>query len=96
MPIISAHKYKISQDEVCDEWEATAWVEMKKAGEREKEAAIEGNVGKDGTPIIDVVVEDSWCKRSYRTNYSALSRIATIIRRRFGQVLQTNCKRNGN
>lgn len=88
LPILSAHKYKIAQDQVCDEWEVTAWEEMKKAGEREKEAALKaGNVDKNGIPIIDVVVDGSWCKRSYRTNYSALSGTAAIIGRRFGQVL---------
>lgn len=86
--IMSAHKYKVSQDAVCDEWEVTAWEEMRKAGEREREAALkEGNVDKDGIPVVDVVVDGSWCKRSYRTNYCALSGTSAIIGRRFGQVL---------
>lgn len=88
LPPISERRYKLAQDEVCDEWEVTAWEEMRKAGEREKEAAIkEGCVNKDGIPIIDVILDGCWCKRSYKTNYSALSGAAAIIGRRFGQVL---------
>lgn len=88
LPVMSYHTYQQAQDIVFDEWEVTAWEEMRKAGEMEKEAALkEGRVTKDGTPIIDVLLDGCWCKRSYRTNYSALSGAAVIIGRRFGQVL---------
>lgn len=88
LPIMSDYTYNKMQDEVCNDWEETAWDEMKIAGEKEKEAAInEGRVTKDGTPMIDVIVDGCWSKRSYRTNYAALSGAAAIIGRRFGQVL---------
>ncbi|XP_028161435.1 uncharacterized protein LOC114353576 [Ostrinia furnacalis] len=88
IPIMSEHTYKINQDEVFDEWEVTAWESMKLAGEREREAALKENrIDKNGIPIIDVILDGCWCKRSYRTNYSALSGAAAIIGRRFGQVL---------
>lgn len=88
LPQIKPYAYAKSHDKVCDAWEETALDEMRKAGEEEREAAIaEGRVTKDGIPFIDVVIDGCWCKRSYKTNYSALSGAATIIGRRFGKVL---------
>lgn len=93
LPAMTSYRYKKAQDEVFDEWEVTAWEEMRKAGEREKEAALkEGSVTKDGIPIIDVILDGYWCKRSYKTNYAALSGAAAIIGRRFGQVLYMSVK----
>ncbi|KAM3958468.1 uncharacterized protein ACR2FA_007490 [Aphomia sociella] len=58
LPLISQYTYNICHDEICQDWEVTAWEEMKKAGEREKEAAIqEGRVNKEGIPLIDVIVD---------------------------------------
>lgn len=88
LPVLSQHTYENMQDIIFDEWEVTAWEEMKKAGQREKEAAIkEGRLTNDGIPIIDVILDGCWSKRSYRTNYAAPSGAACIIGRRFGQVL---------
>ncbi|KAH9644550.1 hypothetical protein HF086_000324 [Spodoptera exigua] len=88
LPNMSDFIYNKMHNDICDDWEETAWDEMKKAGDREKEAAIkEGRVNKDGIPLIDVIVDGCWCKRSYRSNYAALSGCAAIIGRRFGQVL---------
>lgn len=56
LPNMSDFTYNKTQDEICNDWEETAWDEMKLAGEKEKEAIKEGTVTKDGTPIIDVVV----------------------------------------
>lgn len=58
LPIMTDYTYQKSHDQICDEWEATAWDEMKKAGEKEREAAIkEGRVNINGIPKIDVIVD---------------------------------------
>jgi len=58
----------------------TAWSEMEKAGQEEKRIAIEsGCVGSDGIPMITVVADGQWSKRSYRTKYDALSGVVSII-----------------
>ncbi|KAK4882555.1 hypothetical protein RN001_005874 [Aquatica leii] len=52
---------------------------MKTAGKEEALLAIHGgSINDDGTPIISVVVDGAWSKRSYRTNYNALSGVACI------------------
>ena len=52
------------------------------AVEEEKRISLEnGRVSKDGIPIIDVIVDGCWSKRSYKKNYSALSGAAAIIGR---------------
>ncbi|KOB52290.1 hypothetical protein OBRU01_26165, partial [Operophtera brumata] len=83
LPEISQNYYQKVQNQVADEWESTAWVEMIKAAEIEREATLnEGRVNKDGIAMIDVIVDGCWCKRSYQTNYAANSGCAAIIGRR--------------
>ncbi|XP_069361994.1 uncharacterized protein [Maniola hyperantus] len=53
---------------------------MYQAGKEEREIAIaKGHVDPDGIPYITVVVDGSWAKRSYRTNYNSLSGVSCII-----------------
>jgi len=53
---------------------------MEKAGQEEKRLAIESDcVGSDGIPMIIVVENGQWSKRSYRTKYDALSGVESII-----------------
>jgi len=57
----------------------TAWSEMQKAGEEEKKLAIEsGDIDTDGIPLITVVTDGQWSKRSYSTKYDALSGVVNI------------------
>lgn len=54
--------------------------ELKFAGEEEAKLAKEnGHIDKDGTPCITVIADGAWSKRSYKTNYNALSGVAVII-----------------
>ncbi|KAK5644635.1 hypothetical protein RI129_001761 [Pyrocoelia pectoralis] len=60
--------------------DAESLEQLKKAGEEEKRIAItNGTITKDNMPIISVIVDGAWCKRSYRTNYNASSGVACII-----------------
>lgn len=87
LPIMSNYTHSNTQDDICKDWVETAWDEMKIAGEREQVEAIKEGKSTKGTPIIDVIVDGCWSKRSYRTNYAALSEAAAIIGRRCGLVL---------
>ncbi|CAH1383606.1 unnamed protein product, partial [Tenebrio molitor] len=52
---------------------------MKIAGKEEARLAIEaGMVNEQGIPIITVLTDSAWSKRSYKTNYNALSGVACI------------------
>ncbi|XP_046391775.1 uncharacterized protein LOC124160096 [Ischnura elegans] len=65
-----------------------AWEEMKKAAMEESELAIKANeVDKDGIPLITVVCDGSWAKRSYCTNYNSLSGVACIVGFRSKKVI---------
>ncbi|KAJ8875507.1 hypothetical protein PR048_023402 [Dryococelus australis] len=53
---------------------------MLDTAEEEKSIAIrDGNVDSDGVPICTVVVDGAWCKRSYKTNYDALSGVKSVL-----------------
>lgn len=57
----------------------TAWDEIQKAGEEERELAIQaGDVDEDGVPFCTVVSDGQWSKRSYKTKYDALSGVVQI------------------
>ncbi|GBP42947.1 hypothetical protein EVAR_96444_1 [Eumeta japonica] len=87
VPIFTEKYFAKVQSQVYDDWEATAVEAMEEAAGREYDAAIaEGRV-KDGIPVIDVYVDGAWCTRSYGNNYRALSGVAAIVGRRFGEVL---------
>lgn len=47
---------------------------MKEAAKEEAELAIlSGNVDVDRIPLVTVIADGSWCKRSYRIMYNFLS-----------------------
>lgn len=53
---------------------------MIKAGKEEESLAIEiGDVDQRGRPKIAVIADGAWSKRSYKTNYNALSGVVRNI-----------------
>ncbi|KAK5645076.1 hypothetical protein RI129_006376 [Pyrocoelia pectoralis] len=63
------------------------------AGKEEAQLAIEcGDVSATGIPIISVIVDGAWSKRSYRTNYNALSGVACIIGAKTKKILYVGIK----
>lgn len=79
IPAMSAVSYSGFHDKLTKGWEETALEEMKSAATEEIAHAIaEGQVSADGTPILTVVADGSWAKRSYRTNYNSLSGVVSI------------------
>lgn len=74
IPSMSKNKFLKEQEKLTDAWEATALTEMELAASEEKRLAIQrGDVDSEGIPLLTVVVDGSWAKRSYRTNFSSLS-----------------------
>lgn len=61
---------------------------MKSAGQREKQIAENNSqYCTDGTPWITVYVDGSWSKRSYGTNFNALSGMVAIIGKNTNSIL---------
>lgn len=74
MPNMSNRFYEKLHEEVDDFTNATAWESMSSAAKEEAELAIkDGEVNDDGVPLISVIADGAWSKRSYRSNYNALS-----------------------
>lgn len=68
VPAMSQNTYAKYHDLVSDAWEKTALQEMEAAVKAEIDHAVEeGQVSPDGIPILTVVIDGSWAKRSYRT-----------------------------
>lgn len=79
MPNMSNKKYQKEHVLVERYTEATAWDAMQDAAKEEAKKAIEnGDINDKGIPLITVIADGAWSKRSYRTNYNALSGVVSI------------------
>ncbi|CAI6352824.1 unnamed protein product [Macrosiphum euphorbiae] len=80
IPPMSSNTYQSMLSSVGDVVHASAWDEMKNAGDEEREIALKnGILDEDGTPMCTVIADGQWSKRSYKTKYDAFSGAATII-----------------
>lgn len=65
--------YQKLHEEVDDFTNVTAWESMSSAAKKEAELAIkDGEINDDGVPLISMIADGDWLKRSYRSNYNAL------------------------
>jgi hypothetical protein len=93
IPNMSQNKYNKCESAVIDKIEELAHEEMIEAGKEEYNLAIEaGEVDSDGIPYITVTVDGAWSKRSYKSNYNALSGVGCIIGARTKKVLYVDVK----
>lgn len=73
---MSSRLYDKEQNKVYDTYEEIAAKEMEQSAKEEAWLAIEaGNVDDDGTPLVMVIADGNWCKRSYKTMYNSLSEV---------------------
>jgi hypothetical protein len=79
MPIMSNRKYQELHKNVFYFTHKMALEGMVEAGKEEGRLAIErGDVDQHGRPKIAVIADGAWSKRSYKTNYNALSGVVSI------------------
>lgn len=79
MPNMSNPKYQAVHSKILQHSEELALDSMKEAGKEEARLALEeNNVNEDGIPLITVVADGTWAKRSYKSNYNALSGAVSI------------------
>lgn len=77
---MSSTTYDRYHNRVADGWEKTALEEMREGAEEEVRLAKQrGDISPDGVPLLTVVADASWAKRSYKTNYSSLSGVVSIV-----------------
>jgi len=79
MPNMSNRLYQELHTEMFMHVHDIAWKEMESAGLEEKRLAIEnGDLDPKGRPKIAVIADGAWSKRSYKTNYNALSGVVSF------------------
>jgi len=80
MPMMSNRKYQELHTSVFSYTHKIALEGMIEAGKEERRLAIErGDIDERGRPKIAVIADGAWSKRSYKTNYNALSGVVRII-----------------
>lgn len=80
MPRMSNSTYQKIHLNILKHTEATAMEAMIAAGKEETAIAIkEGNVNENGVPIITVIADGAWSKRSYKSGYNALSGVVSKL-----------------
>lgn len=78
MPNMSNKLYQKVHEKVENLAHITAWESMSSAAEEEAKLAKDnGDVNENGVPMITVIADGAWSKRSYRTNYNALSGVVS-------------------
>lgn len=74
IPYMSSNTYHSIETVLQEEIKNTAWSAIKMAGVEERKLAIQsGSVDSNGIPLITVVADAQWSKRSYKTKYDAFS-----------------------
>ena len=76
---MSEKTYIKYREDVVDQYSAAALTQMKLAGEAENVLAIKRGDIHQGVPYILVVVDGSWMKRTYGTNFDSLSGVDAIV-----------------
>ncbi|KAL4152676.1 hypothetical protein QTP88_000509 [Uroleucon formosanum] len=88
MPVMSNNKYQLLHNEIATYFHEISWEEIELAGKEETRIAIENkDVDANGKPMIAVIADGAWSKRSYKTKYNALSGVACIIGAKTKKVL---------
>ncbi|CAH1108130.1 unnamed protein product, partial [Psylliodes chrysocephalus] len=93
LPPILERMYRNIQNDLGDYYHKAAWSSMIEAGQEKATLAKEnGEVDKNGYPLITVVADGSWAKRSYKTNYSSNLGAGAIIGYRTKKILYLSIK----
>lgn len=80
MPSITKETYSHEHQNLSNVVNDIVSEEIKMAGLEEKEFAEQkGDTDENGLSCITVIADGAWCKRSYKTNYDALSGVGCII-----------------
>ena len=78
MPVMSNNKYQLLHNEIATYFNEISWEEIERAGKEEAKIAIENNeIDANGRPMIAVIADGAWSKRSYKTKYNALSGVVS-------------------
>lgn len=71
--------YQKEHEIISGYMETTMWQSLEMVGKEEANMAIErGDVNKNEVPLITVVADGAWSKRSYKSNYNALSGVVSF------------------
>ncbi|KAJ8871491.1 hypothetical protein PR048_027813 [Dryococelus australis] len=72
-----------------------AWQEMESAGREEVELAISSeSVDGNGIPVITVITDGAWCKRSFGSSYNAFSGVVSGLHKHVLENTKEICKVN--
>ena len=79
MPGMHRKTFVSIEKQIGQAWETLLAEEMTKAGEEERQLAIQKKESFEGVPAITVTVDAGWSKRSHKHSYNAKSGVAVII-----------------
>lgn len=80
IPFMAPETFYKCEDIVADTIHNVAWKTIKDAGKEEADMAKNlGEVDKNGVPLITVIADGAWSKRSYSVNYNARSGVVITL-----------------
>lgn len=78
MPCMANRTYQKEHEQISSNIEVTMWQALESAAKEEASLAVlRGDINENGIPLITVVADGAWSKRSYKTNYNALSGVVS-------------------
>ncbi|KAL4126281.1 hypothetical protein QTP88_010504 [Uroleucon formosanum] len=88
MPVMSNSKYQLLHNDISTYMNELSWEDMELAGKEKAKITIENNdVDAEGRPMIAVIADGAWSKRSYKTKYNALSGVVCIVGAKTRKIL---------
>lgn len=80
IPYMASGTFADKEGPLIDVIELAAWESMKEAGIEEARIARErGEVDGEGCPLITVIADGAWSKRSYKNKYDASSGVVSAV-----------------
>ena len=87
VPSLLKKAFVSTEKRIGEWWKDLLKISMKQAGEEEKAIAISNGHYHQGIPVITVIVDGGWSKRSHKHSYNAKSGVGIIIGKETGKIL---------
>lgn len=79
IPFMTSATYQKHYENVAQHIEGVSWKVLEEAGREEAQLARElGQLDEDGIPMVAVIADGAWSKRSYSVNYDASSGVVSF------------------
>ena len=92
IPVMAKKSFIATEKDIAQQWWLSLEASMQEAAKEEKKLAIERGSFHEGIPVITVILDGGWCKRTHKHSYNAKSGVAIIIGSATGKLLHVGVR----